>query len=175
MRSFPAGRVETGRVDDAWTRSLPAGPALEVDGDGSPSIGWRPPRSSGGRLTGRLALETASGPRLGQQFERDLVGGHAQRDRSTGLAQVPVERAAGAHDDGEPARPELATSARTSSATTAASASRVGMPGISTGGGAARSRPLASSSRATAAGEGVGRHAVDGVGGDDDEFAAPMA
>ena len=46
----------------------------------------------------------------------------------------------------------LATRARTSSGTLSASASRVGMPGIRTGGGDCRVRPLASMSLCTAAG-----------------------
>ena len=100
----------------------------------------------------RLADETASGP-------VSLSSSRAMVLAGIRSATVPRVSPRSQFSDGcavrmtvRPPGQNASTSARTSSGTSAARASRVGMPGISTGGGEVRSRPLASSSFCTAAG-----------------------
>jgi hypothetical protein len=100
-----------------------------------------------------LALETASGPVSDSSSSAMVCDGIL-------TATVPLVSPRSHCSDGcavrmivSPPGQNAATSWRTSSGTVSASASSVGMPGTSTGGGDCRVRPFASSSFCTASGE----------------------
>ena len=113
----PLAVADAGRVDDR--RRGVAGPltdrlvglagrtAVEVHGDvlAEHLLGL------GGRRRRRHTREIRRRHReragLGEQFECDRVGGHAQCDGAAGLAEVPLQRRLRVQDHREPARPEL--------------------------------------------------------------------
>ena len=92
----------------------------------------------------RFADETASGPVSASSSRAIGFAGMRSATVPRVSPRSHCERRLRVEDDGEPAGPELADEvAHGSAAPRSASASRVGMPGMSTGGGEVRSRPFA--------------------------------
>ncbi len=113
----PHAIADAGGVDDGRGRvagsladrlvGVARGAAVEVHGDvlAEHLLGV----GGGGRRRHARQVRRRHGERagLGEQFERDRVGRHAQRHGAARLAEVPLQRGLRVQDHGEPAGPEL--------------------------------------------------------------------
>ena len=141
------------RVHDGRRQRTGGGAGVEVDVDGVAELLEGVLRRLRRRLPGLVRGADGERAGLGEQLERDPVVRHPQRDRASGVAEVPG-RASCARAGRWSAR-RARTRRRawwTASGTLSARASRVDLLGTRTGGGALRPRPFASSSAWTATG-----------------------
>ena len=137
---------------DVYTAKPPADCKVVVYGEVTETLKPDSKAVVAAGLPVRFALDTASGPVSASSSSAILFAGMRRATVPRVSPRSHVSELRAGRMTVRPPGQKAATSARTSTGTDSASASRVGMPGTSTGGGALRPRPLAASSRVTASG-----------------------